>query len=158
MSESGFYRRAGGEIIKWVVLSTILCLIIGVIGWTAGWIALPFRVVNPEAAVYNWQWYYDTHASLQAQTDTIHQYEGRLADFSETYGNPSTWDWQTKEEHQRLTSVIDGYIANYNRVASEYNASIRDITRRWARPRDLPECISNWGAEHCTYATKYEVH
>lgn len=145
-------------LIKFFAVVILLSLVLGAIGWALEWVTLPARVVNPETGLYNWQWYYDTHASLQAQVDTIRQYQTRLDNFSETYGDPKTWDWQTKEEHQRLASIVDGYVANYNRVASEYNAAIRDVTRRWSKPPDLPGCIPNWGAEHCTYASKYEVH
>ncbi len=157
MSSNSLISWSLRQVITFVLVIALLSLVIGGISWALGWITLPARVVNPQAAIYNWQWYYDTHASLQAQTDTIRQYEERLANFEKDYGESSTWDWQTKEERQRLASVVDGYVANYNRVASEYNASMRDITRRWAKPPDLPACVPNWGSEHCTYATKYEV-
>jgi hypothetical protein len=47
--------------------------------------------------------------------------------------------------------VRDGYVTNYNRVAQEYNAKMRDITRNYIRPGDLPDCVPNWETEVCNY-------
>lgn len=126
--------------------AVVLLILLGVVGAVMGWFGeVADEVLDPREAVARWQWFYDTHQALEAQESNVLQAELSVANFIELYGDDtSTWGWQAQEEYQRLVTVRDGYIINYNRVAEEYNAKMMDITRNYAAPPDLPEYIKPW--------------
>lgn len=136
----------------WIIGIVIaLIMVTGVAGFALDWLGLPGRIVDPDETLARWRWYYDVYQGLQGQAANIEQAEKSVGEFRDFNGDPDGWDWQTKDEYQRLTVVRDGYIMNYNRVAQEYNASMRDITRNYIRPGDLPECVPNWDVDMCSY-------
>jgi len=136
---------------KFALFTLVILLVIPLMfattgcGLAAKYIATGEKILDPEKALQRWQWFYDTKAFLEGQADVIEQYEKSIEELKEINGEPQGWDWQTKDEYQRLVATRDGIIANYNRVAQEYNAKMRDITRSFIRPPELPREIPNWG-------------
>ncbi|MHA2136210.1 MAG: hypothetical protein ACW99J_20310 [Candidatus Thorarchaeota archaeon] len=124
----------------------IAAIVIAIVGYALDWFGtVAEEVLDPHEALSRWRWFYDTHQALQAQQNNVMRADNSVSEFIDLYGNnPTDWGWQAQEEYQRRTTIRDGYIINYNRVAQEYNAKMRDITRNFAAPSDLPTHIPNW--------------
>ena len=129
---------------KYVRWGLIVIVAIGSLSFVLGWLSLPGEVLDPDAGLSRWRWFYDTHEALNATAANITSAESAVLDFQNLNGDISTWNWQQNNEYQRLTSVYRGYITHYNRLANQYNAKMRDVTRNWASPPDLPTHIPNW--------------
>jgi hypothetical protein len=138
-------RKEGAKWLWWLIGVVILLIVAGgIVGFAMNWLSLPGKILDPNAALVRWQWFYDTKTGLDGLSGNIKQAEASITDYEKFNGDPSTWGWSQQQEHSRLTQVKSGYINRYNSLAQEYNAKMDDITRNWSAPPDLPKHIQNW--------------
>jgi hypothetical protein len=138
-------RDERSSVWKWIFWLIGILIVLAIVGWLISWLLLPLRVVNPEDGLARWRWFYDTHEAINATKGNIQVAAQAVDDYEDFNGDPKEWDWQQKSEYQRLTSVKNGYITHFNNLANDYNAKMRDMTRNWSAPGDLPGHIPNWG-------------
>lgn len=134
-------RRTTWQYIFWIIGVLVFS---SLIGWGVSWLLLPTKVINPDEGLVAWRWFYDTREALNATAANIENATKSVQDFRDFNGSPSGWDFQQNGEYQRLVTVRDGYIAHYNALASQYNAKMKDFTRNWSAPPDLPRRIDSW--------------
>lgn len=122
-----------------------VAIVLSLVGFALNWLFLPAKILNPDEGLARWQWFYDTHEALNATAGNIQNATQAVTEFETFNGDPKGWNFQQTNEHSRLITVRNGYITHYNNLANQYNAKMRDITRNWASPPDLPSNIPNWG-------------
>lgn len=145
--EDWWLNMSFGKILQLIFAGLLLVIALGLVGWFIRWLFLPTQVLDPQEGLARWQWFYDEYEAVNAVAGNIQVASNSVEDFKEFNGSPDTWDWQQNDEYQRLVTVRDGYITQYNNLANSYNAKMRDMTRNWSAPPDLPSNIPNWGSE-----------
>lgn len=69
----------------------------------------------------------------------------QLENFDETHSGELNYQEQKSRDHYQ--SVADGYIMQYNRLASQYNTNTMDKTQDWLMIASLPEHINTYTQE-----------
>lgn len=78
---------------------------------------------SPDRMLKKYEWFKDQSTQLQQLQSRIKSTEKRLADFKVTYGaDVNKWGWETKDEYNRVQTVLQGYLEQYNYMAAEYNS------------------------------------
>lgn len=54
------------------------------------------------------------------------------------------WNRAENDQYSQMQFTKDGYVAQYNRLASEYNKKTEDKTQDWLKIAGLPESISEY--------------
>ncbi len=105
----------------------LLSLLLGGIGFAAGWFREGARVVGVENVKAQWQFAYDYNESLGAIATNY--CAAKQAESEQT--DPSI--------RVQFTSQVLAHSANYSRVASEYNGRLDDAFRaKLVAPPDVP--------------------
>lgn len=132
-------------IIVLVILGFIaLGLATAVIGAAMGYITIPWlkltsqiqtnrdivtKTYNADNAIYNYHWFQERAAAIDALDKTIVQADAAVASFEVSAGARSTWAFEDKTEDSRLRSVAQGQRAQYNSLVGEYNARAKEVDR-----------------------------
>jgi len=138
-------KQARGTFWKWFWWIVLVLVVIGIVGFVWSWLSMPSKILDPNAALARWQWFYDTKTGLDGLAGNIQVAQKQVDDFKATNGDPSKWTFVQQDAYQHDSTVLSGYMTEYNNLANQYNAKMDDITRNFAAPRDLPRHIPNWG-------------
>lgn len=128
------------------IISLVLGGIFGLsaVGTFMGWITIPWlqlnsqiqtnrdivtKTYNADNALYNYHWFQERQAALNALDTTISQTQGQLTSFEASAGARSTWSFDDKTEDNRLRTTLLGQEAQYNSLAGEYNAHAKEVDR-----------------------------
>lgn len=87
------------------------------------------KAYNADNAIYNYHWFQERAASIDALDKTISQSEASVNNFEASAGMRSTWTFEDKTEDSRLRSVVQGQKAQYNSLVGEYNARANEVDR-----------------------------
>lgn len=114
------------------------------VGSVFGLISLPFlqfgaqvqtnagiiqKTYNADNALYNYHWFQERAAAIDALDKTIAQSQGQLTAFESDAGTRSTWSFDDKTEDNRLRTTVLGQQAQYNSIVGEYNAHAKEVDR-----------------------------
>lgn len=87
------------------------------------------KTYTADNAIYNYHWFQERKASIDALDQTIVQSEGTLASFEASAGPRKDWTFEDKGEDGRLRAVVSGQKAQYNSLVGEYNARAKEVDR-----------------------------
>jgi hypothetical protein len=82
-----------------------------------------------ENAIYNYEWFKTQHEKIIAKEKQIDNTEFEIKEFKEMYGDPTKWDWQTRQDYQHLKTVSMGMKNFYEDLVSEYQARSKMANR-----------------------------
>jgi len=102
---------------RWVLFLVGVIILVGVISWGMGWLAVPGQVVSPQNVRVQWAWAYDTEESLGAAAI---QYCAAVAAL-----DASGTEFAREQRQTQVTFMEQ----NYARIAAEYNGRMRDAFR-----------------------------
>lgn len=111
-------RKLFGITMRWIFFGVgvlvVLSILLGSIGWVLGWFAVPAQITSPQNVRAQWQWAYNTEEDLKA---SARNYCAAAVAYEQT----------TNEfyKEQRYSQVLVQE-QNYNRIASDYNARLRN--------------------------------
>jgi len=132
------------KVIGYTLLALIGVLTLSFVGSLFRLISLPFlqfgaqvntnegiiqKTYNADNALYNYHWFQERKAALEALDLTIVQSQASLKDFEAAAGARSGWTFEDKTEDSRLRAVVLGQQSQYNSLAKEYNAHANEVDR-----------------------------
>ena len=126
----------------------VILIALPIVGCAAGWFGEANRVareqVGPAALLKKYEWFKDQAAALDKSQADIGIYEARVKAIESAYVGKDRKDWprDERESHRQAQAELVGMKANYNRLASEYNAAMAKENYRFANAGELPEGAS----------------
>ncbi len=130
-----------------IIVFVLICVIsmIFSITYLIRWALLPVRTVTTQIdsagniidktydadnAVYNYEWFKMQYEKIQANRNQIQVMIDSLAEFKQTYGgNATDWDYETKQEYNRLNTIKIGLMNQEENLVAEYNARSKMANR-----------------------------
>ena len=73
--------------------------------------------------IQKYEWFKNQYTSIQACQANIDKTVKRISDFTNMFGDPKTWKWNTADEYQRIATVYQGYVEQYNGLVADYNSA-----------------------------------
>ena len=146
----GDYERAAERgpmsiAIKVILAVFALSVLVGGLGYVAGWFGEAAKVVQeefgPRAMLEKYEWFKDAAANLEKKQADITVYDGRMTAMGETYkGLPrQKWPREDREQHNVWVSEVAGVKASYNQLAADYNSQMAKFNWRFANVGELPK-------------------
>lgn len=77
---------------------------------------------NAGRALQKYEWFKNQHAQIQQIDSRIKDTKVRIEEFKKFNGDPQKWKWNVSDEYNRLQTVHQGYVEQYNYMVAEYNA------------------------------------
>lgn len=120
--------------ILWMVLGLVVLVIAG---YGIKYFLLPVKVITTqidtasgvidktytaENAIYNYEWFKTQFEKIEANRKQVQNTINSIAEFKKTFGESSTWDYETKQEYNRLNTIKLGLQNQENNLVAEYNA------------------------------------
>jgi len=87
------------------------------------------KTYNADNALYNYRWFKDRHEAILAAEVQIQHTIAAVNAFEVSAGARSTWTFEDKTEHARLSSVVLGLKNNYETLVAEYNSRAKQVDR-----------------------------
>ena len=128
-----------------LALILIIILAIIVLGYGIKYIFFPVRIITnqidsagdiidktytAENAIYNYEWFKTQYEKIEANRKQVQNVIDSIAEFKQTYGNEATsWDYETKQEYNRLNIIKVGLQNQDETLVAEYNARSKMANR-----------------------------
>jgi len=80
-------------------------------------------------AIYNYEWFKTQYEKIKAAEKQIDNTAMQVDEYKELFGPATEWDFQTKEEYSRLSTVLLGQKNQYETLVAEYNARSKQANR-----------------------------
>ena len=87
------------------------------------------RTYNADNALYNYRWFKDRAEAIKAGQKKIVLAKESLTDFEVSAGARTSWTFEDKTEHARLSAVLLGLRTNYEDLVAEYNSRAQQVDR-----------------------------
>lgn len=87
------------------------------------------KTYDADNAIYNYEWFKTRYEEIGASERQIQNTINEIDSFKETFGDASEWDWQTKSDYSRLTTIKLGQVNHYESLVAEYNARSKMANR-----------------------------
>ncbi len=99
------------------------------------------QVINADNAIYNYEWFKQQYQNIEASKQQLSNSRRTLAAFEASAGERSTWSFEDKGEHSRLTTIVLGQENNLETQIANYNARASMATRNIFEDNVLPTYI-----------------
>lgn len=124
----------------------IFVIVISSIGWGIKILSQPGRIVektmDADNVIYNYEWFRNQYEKLQATDKQITQTASQVDQLKKDLGSDrSKWDFQDRQEYDRLNAVLLGQQNFRESVVADYNARSKMVNRAIFRGKDLPETV-----------------
>ena len=81
------------------------------------------KTYNSNNAIYNYEWFKQQYADMQATQNKIQNTQAQIDSFKELNGkDTSKWNYQTKQTYQQLQTTFLGQKSYYEDQVAQYNA------------------------------------
>lgn len=87
------------------------------------------RTYNADNAIYNYEWFKNREQEINAVHKQGVNAQASLEAFEASAGERSTWTFEDKTEHARLSAVVLGLRNHYESIVAEYNARSSQVNR-----------------------------
>ena len=87
------------------------------------------KTYDADNAINNYEWFKLQYENIQATEKQIDNSVTELDNFKEMFGEPKEWDYTTKQEYSRLSSISLGQKNHYESQVAEYNAKSKMANR-----------------------------
>jgi hypothetical protein len=130
-----------GKVLAWTFAAVIgLTLFFGTLGVVTGVVSLPFRVagqasriidrtIDADNVIANYEWFKRQCQDIKAQDTIIADAAHALSQFEQSAGPRTGWDFQDKQEHNRLSANVTGAKQYQASMVGDYNARARMMNR-----------------------------
>ena len=117
----------------------------GCLGYGEGYNEKAKEYTSADYTIETYKEYIVDYNAICGIGSTAEYYTEQLEAFDARTAYPLNYQEQKSRDH--LQSTADGYIAQYNRLASKYNAKTMDKTQDWLMIASLPEHINDYTPE-----------
>lgn len=87
------------------------------------------KTYDADNAIYNYEWFKSRHEKIKATEKQIDNVAIQVDEFKSDYGEPKEYDWQTKQEYNRIKTNFVGLKNHYEDIVAEYNAKSKMANR-----------------------------
>jgi len=88
------------------------------------------KTYNADNAIYNYEWFKTQYEKILANRNKIEAHKASLAEYKNLYGNNTKeWDYVTKEEYNRLNTILIGLKQQDENLVADYNARTKMANR-----------------------------
>ncbi|WCK57280.1 hypothetical protein PP175_29255 (plasmid) [Aneurinibacillus sp. Ricciae_BoGa-3] len=96
------------------------------------------KTLNADNALTNYEKFKDLYNGAKAQVMNIQNTKKSMADLKATYGVPTTWTKDVRDQQAFLQQNLDGYMMQYQSLVKEYNADSSKLNRNLFKDKNLP--------------------
>jgi hypothetical protein len=144
-----FEKRPARTTFRVLVIGFFIIAGLSALGWTFGFITLPFRSASgvaertlaPDNVIYNYEWFKRQYNEVQAIDVQLAAAEEAKANFEQSAGSRENWKMDDRTEWNRLNSVVLGLRGNRARMVADYNARASMVNRNIFMAGDVPDRI-----------------
>lgn len=144
----------------YIFLTLVVFFLCWLLGLAFGVFSLPFhaasnvvdtshgiidRTLNAENAIYNYEWFKARHEAIIAIDNKVKIAKGAVISFEASAGDRSSWTFEDKNEHARLTSIVQGLQSQQEDLIAEYNAKSKMANRAIFKDGLIPSFIEFGG-------------
>ena len=87
------------------------------------------KTYDADNAIQNYEWFKLQYEKIQAAERKIDNTYMQKDEYKETYGDAKDWDWQTRQEYDRISATLLGQRNHYEDLVAEYNAKSKMANR-----------------------------
>ncbi len=80
------------------------------------------KTYDADNAIANYEWFKTQHEKIQAAEKQIDITFEATESFKNDYGDPKEFDWQTRQEYDRIKANLTGQKLHYEDLVATYNA------------------------------------
>ena len=129
----------GCGLVIFLLFAAIASIASGVIGSAGDYVSRNFGL---QATTDKYERFHDTVEALNSKKSNIDTFYDQLKETENQLGSDrSKWPMLSIQSYNQRSVELRGMIANYNNVASQYNADAKKFTHGYARSHNLPEHI-----------------
>lgn len=125
-----------------IVTLPLLFLLLIALPATCNWVGSAAKVaseeLNPRTLLTRYTWFKDVYSRVNAFDANLDAFKGNLTETTKTYGEPSNWPKDVRNDIAAQRREILGILSMRNNLASEYNAAMAKINYRFTNVGDLP--------------------
>lgn len=148
--ERGFEERPfwtlGRVMFSLVVVLMVIGGFISVVNFVTNPVRQAARVINKtidaDNVIYNYEWFHRQHGDILAMEPKINEAALQLEAFQISAGPRTDWEFDDKQEHARLSSILLGLRNQRSEMVQRYNAHAEMSNRSIFIGRDLPTHIN----------------
>jgi hypothetical protein len=128
----------------------IILLSAGCLGYGEGYTDKAKEYTSADYTISTYQKFIDKYNSICNVGSSIDEYQLQIQDFDNRTRDQAL-SYSESNERSQLVSIKSGYVAQYNRLASEYNTMTMDKTKDWLKIASLPERVDSYSdGKHLT--------
>lgn len=144
------------QFLKWFVILLFISVGISVLTMGIRLLFFPIRTVDKlldtaegiqdktldaDNAIYNYEWFKQQYEDIQRLVKQTDNATIAVDNFEASIGERSTWTFEDKNEHARLTSIELGLKNEYEAATADYNARAKMANRNIFKDTLLPGYI-----------------
>lgn len=99
------------------------------------------KTLNADNAIYNYEWFKQTHEDIKATENKIINAQKRMDEFKADAGERINWTFDDKQAYSILTSNLSGLESYYEDLIAQYNARAKMANRNIFDDKILPTFI-----------------
>ena len=80
------------------------------------------KTYDADNAIYNYEWFKQQEADIRAAEKQIGNMKHSLDEYKDMYGDPTEWDFQTKQDYNSQNTKYIGQRNYYEELVEDYNA------------------------------------
>lgn len=97
-----------------------------------------YNEVRPRELLRKYEWFKDASAALDSLGANVEVYRSNMRGLEQT-GPRNTWASDDRRQYNQWATEVAGVTAQYNRLASEYNAQMAKINWAFCNVGELPD-------------------
>lgn len=147
---------------KKVTIMSILCILgfvmleSGCLGYGEGYTDKAKEYTSADYTIENYKEFIAKYNAICNVGSSIDEYQNQI-DESDNRTNGQPLSYSESTERSDLVAYKSGYVAQYNRLASEYNTMTMDKTKDWLKIATLPEHVNTYSKpDHLTNSNEID--
>ena len=100
------------------------------------------KTLTGDNAIYNYEWFKQTWEDLKAISRKGEIAAAAVATFESSAGARTTWTFEDKGEHARLSAIVQGLRSQFEDVQAQYDARAKMANRSIFKDGIIPEAIN----------------
>lgn len=134
-----------------VIIPLLLILSSGCLGFGEGYTEKAQEYTSADYTIGTYKEFIAKYNAICNVGSSIDQYNGDIERFMGMKGDPKYWTYSENNQYESMVKTKSGYVAQYNRLVSEYNTATMDKTKDWLMIASLPEHVNSYSDdEHLT--------
>lgn len=148
--EREFYARPRRTALNVGLSILMIITVLGIVAWLIGGALyapkqagrIAAKALDAENVIANYEWFKRQVQDVAAMDQRLTSQRAALDALEASAGPRSSWTFEDKTEHARLTSIIAGLEGQRASMVGEYNARTQMANRDLFRTSDLPATLN----------------